>query len=121
MDQILIRDLELFAYHGVNPEEKEMGQSFLLDITAFLDLAMAGQSDDLQDTVSYAAVIKETRKLFCAETYHLLEAAAQHVLAGLFKAFPSICRIRLRLKKPDAPIQAKFSYVAIEIERERIR
>ena len=33
MDKIFINGLQLFAYHGVNPEEKEDGQMFSLDIT----------------------------------------------------------------------------------------
>ena len=32
MDKILIKVLKIFAYHGVNPEEKENGQDFIFDI-----------------------------------------------------------------------------------------
>ena len=32
MDKILIRDLKIFAYHGVNEEEKINGQNFVFDI-----------------------------------------------------------------------------------------
>lgn len=38
MDKIMIRGLRVFAYHGVNPEEKEKGQPFELDITLEADL-----------------------------------------------------------------------------------
>ena len=38
MDKIIVNGLKLYAYHGVNPEEKEDGQLFILDITAFLSL-----------------------------------------------------------------------------------
>ena len=41
MDKITIKDLKLFAYHGVNPEEKENGQSFIIDVDYFLDLENA--------------------------------------------------------------------------------
>ena len=38
MDKILIRDLKIYAYHGVNEEEKINGQNFVIDIDAFVDI-----------------------------------------------------------------------------------
>ena len=54
MDKIIIDSLRIFAYHGVNPEEQEDGQVFILDIEADMPLSKAGESDDIDDTVSYA-------------------------------------------------------------------
>ena len=67
MDRIYIKGLELFAYHGVNPEEKRDGQTFLLDITLHADLSRARQTDSLEDTVNYAAVRKTVQRAFTAE------------------------------------------------------
>lgn len=64
MDKIIINSLRLFAYHGVNPEEQEDGQFFILDIEADIPLSKAGESDDLNDTVSYAQMIKCARRVF---------------------------------------------------------
>ena len=44
MDKIIIDSLRLFAYHGVNPEEQEDGQFFILDIEADIPLSKAGES-----------------------------------------------------------------------------
>ena len=44
MDKIIVKDLKLFCYHGVNPEEKVDGQNFVLDITAALDANKAKNS-----------------------------------------------------------------------------
>ena len=55
MDKITISGLDIFAYHGVNPEEKRYGQHFLLDITLEADLSRARHSDNLADTVNYAS------------------------------------------------------------------
>ncbi len=119
MDQIHINELELFAYHGVNPEEREHGQIFLLDISAGLSLKEAGESDLLLDTVSYAQMIKTVRAVFCSESYALLEKAATRVCAALFAQYPQIRELTVTLKKPDAPIQAKFGSVGITITRKR--
>ena len=83
MDKIFIKNLELYAYHGVNPEEKENGQRFFLDITAAADLREAGLSDDLSRTVSYAKIIKTASAVFCAEKNDLIERAAERVADAL--------------------------------------
>lgn len=119
MDKIIITDLKLFGYHGVNPEEKRDGQSFYLDITAFLDLSRACRTDDLNDTVSYAKIIKCASAAFNEEKSDLIERAAQRVADSVLAAFPRIEALEITLKKPEAPVKADFGNVAVSIRRER--
>lgn len=119
MDKIIVKNLKIFAYHGVNPEEKQDGQNFVFDITAFLDLSVPCATDDVNDTVSYAKIIKSVTRIVTSEKNDLLEHVAEHVADGLFEDFPKIQRLIVTLKKPEAPIKADFDYVAVEIERER--
>lgn len=119
MDKILIRDLKIYAYHGVNEEEKINGQNFVIDIDAFVDITVPCESDNVDDTVSYAKIIKETVKIFTAQKDDLLERAAQRIARGLFERFDKIEALRILLKKPEAPIKADFGYVGVEIFRER--
>ena len=74
MDKIIINSLRLFAYHGVNPEEQEDGQFFILDIEADIPLSKAGESDDLNDTVSYAQMIKCESPTHCSKNFRPLRA-----------------------------------------------
>lgn len=119
MDKIIIRDLKLYAYHGVNPEEKLEGQNFLLDIDCFSDLSVPCVDDDVDSTVSYAQIIKVVRKVFTAEKYDLIEKAAEVVAQAVLNNFNKIEKVTVTLKKPEAPVKADFGYVAVEITRER--
>lgn len=119
MGIIAVKGLTLFAYHGVNPEERENGQYFVMDIEATADLRTACRSDRLEDTVSYAKIIKTARSVFLAQKDLLIERAAQRVADGLLNEFPSLDEVHVRIKKPDAPIKAEFAYVAVEIEVKR--
>lgn len=119
MDKILVRNLKIFAYHGVNPEEKEDGQNFVFDIDAYVDISVPCVTDNVEDTVSYAKIIKETVRIFTLQKDDLLERAAQRVADGLFESFDKIQSLRILLKKPEAPIKADFEYVGVEIFRER--
>ncbi len=119
MDKIIIKGLTLFAYHGVNPEEKEFGQNFVLDLECYADISAACRSDALDDTVSYAKIIKTVRAAFTQQSDDLLERAAQRVCDAVFEEFDKIQSVRVCLKKPDAPIKADFDFVGVEIFRER--
>ena len=119
MDKIIIKDLKLYAYHGVNSEEKIEGQNFVLDIECKVDLSKPCMSDDVNDTVSYAHIIKLVKKVFTAEKYDLLEKVSQVVADAIFDNFDMIKKVKVRLMKPEAPIKADFGYVAVEIKRER--
>ncbi len=119
MDKVIIKDLELFCYHGVNPEEKVDGQVFVFDIEAYVDLSTPCVTDNVDDTVSYAKIIKTVRKVAQSEKNDLIERVAQRVADELFIEFSKIESLKITLKKPQAPIKADFNYVAVEIERVR--
>lgn len=119
MDKIYIKGLELFAYHGVNPEEKRDGQTFLLDVTLHADLSRPRQTDNLDDTINYAAVRKTIQRAFTAQSCDLIERAAQAVCEAILNEHPKVEKVGLLLKKPEAPMNAKFDYVAVETELSR--
>ena len=119
MDKIFIQGLQVFAYHGVNPEEKRDGQLFVADITAELDLTAAGESDNLAESVSYSALIKRAGAVLRDERYNLLETAALRVIRALLNEYRALDRVTVRLQKPQAPIRARFDTVGVEISRSR--
>lgn len=119
MDKISIKGLKLFAYHGVNPEEKENGQNFVIDLDYYVNINKACQMDSLDDTVNYAKVVKTIRRVFTAEKYDLIERAAQVIADSVLDEFEDIFKVEVTLKKPEAPISADFDYVAVSITRER--
>ena len=118
-DRIFVSGLALHAYHGVMPHEAKVGQSFELDLVAEIDLAEAGRSDKVADTVSYDLLVKAAAQAFCARPYRLIEAAAGAVAEALLKEFPRIRSVRVTVHKPHAPIAATFRDVGVEIFRAR--
>ncbi len=119
MDKILIRDLKIFAFHGVNEEEKIDGQNFVFDIDLYVNMTKACYSDNVEDTVSYAKVIKTVTRVFTAKKYDLLEKVAQITADAILDEYSDVSKVTVTLKKPEAPMKADFSYVGVQIERER--
>ncbi len=120
MDRILLRDLAFFAYHGVKPEERTLGQRFLVDLELRLDLRAAGASDNLSLTVDYGQAYRVTREVVEGPGCQTIEAVAERVAAALLAHFPALREVVVRVKKPWAPIAgAHFGVVAVEITRTR--
>lgn len=119
MDKIIIQGLRIYAYHGVNPDEKEKGQPFELDITCHLNLKQPCHTDCVEDTVSYAQIIKLVKGLMTKGPFDLLERTAQTVADGILEHFSAISQVDVLLKKPRAPILADFKWVGVAISRSR--
>ena len=47
MDQIIVEDLQIYAYHGVYQQENEKGQNFYVSVVLDTDTRAAGMEDDL--------------------------------------------------------------------------
>ena len=118
-DCIMINGLSLFAYHGVNDEEKRNGQVFQIDITMHCDLSKPSRSDNLEDTVNYAHALKTARAAFLLDRYDLIERAAGAIADKLLETFGQIISVEVTVEKPEAPISARFDYVAVRICRNR--
>lgn len=119
MDEIIVKGFKIFAFHGVDPQEKVEGQIFLIDINVKADLKSACLSDDIEDTFSYSKIIRTTKQVVLEEKNNLLEHVAHRVAISLLKEYEKIQEVKVKIKKPNAPITANFEYVGVSITRGR--
>ncbi|MDP4089358.1 MAG: 2-amino-4-hydroxy-6-hydroxymethyldihydropteridine diphosphokinase [Bacillota bacterium] len=117
MDKMYIKDLEVYAFHGVNQEEKNMGQRFLISVELGLNLREAGQTDDLNRTVNYAELCHNLEREFTKQKYHLIEKGAEELANYILLNYERVENVKILLKKPWAPIGKPLDYAAVEIER----
>ena len=118
-DRIAIEGLEVFANHGVYPEENALGQKFVVSLTLFADLSAAGQSDDLAASIDYGAVCHKVDAYLRGRTFKLIEAAAEGCAHLLLGEYPQLLGVRVKLEKPWAPVGLPLASVGVEIERQR--
>jgi dihydroneopterin aldolase len=118
VDKVLLHGLQFYGFHGVEPAEKAFGQPIYVDVELSLDLKSAGQADDLRLTVNYAEVFEAVRKTVEEEQFSLLEALAEAIARRLLEGF-AVKKVRVRVKKPKAPVKAAFDFFGVEIERRR--
>ena len=118
-DRIILTDLAFYGYHGVMLEENKLGQRFRIDLECGIDLKRAGDNDLVEATVSYADIYALVKAATEETRYKLIEALAQHIVDRLFEAFAPFEWIRIRIRKPEAPIPAVAGEFAIELLRTR--
>ena len=117
MDKIKIENLEIYAYHGVFPEEKEKGQRFFINATLYTDLRKAGKTDDLTASTHYGEVALLLYEKMTEKSYDLIERAAEVCAEAVLLQFPLVRSITLELRKPEAPIPLPFESVSVVIRR----
>lgn len=115
-DTIQLRNLQFYGTHGVNPEEKELGQRYEVDLDLRVDTRSAGLHDDLHQTINYAHVYRMVKRLVEDECFDLIEALAETIATQVGREFGPDA-IRVCVRKPHAPLKGVFDYVAVDIER----
>ncbi len=117
--RITIKGLEVFAHHGLLPQERELGQSFLFDIGLSLKQTAAPETDDINDSVDYAAVCDLVEEVATAASYNLLEKLAAITAAALLDRFPAVHRVKVRIAKKSPPIPHPVDQVAVMFKQTR--
>lgn len=117
MDKIYIKDLEVFAKHGVFPEENVLGQKFVISAVLFTSTREAAKTDDLTKSIHYGEISHTIRNFLEQHTWKLLETAAERLAEELLLTVKGLEKIRLEIKKPWAPVGLPLKTVSVEIER----
>jgi dihydroneopterin aldolase len=116
VDRILIPGLRELGVHGVLPEERLRPQPFEVSLELQVDLAKAGTTDDLADTVDYGTVCDAVSRVVASESYQLLERLAQRI-AEVCVADPRVLGVVVEVRKLHPPVHAQVDHVAVRIQR----
>ncbi|MEV8212936.1 dihydroneopterin aldolase [Leifsonia sp. NPDC077715] len=117
-DSIILTGLRVRAHHGVFDFEREQGQEFVVDVTAWLDLGPAASGDDLGATVHYGELAEEVVGAVERDPVDLIETVAERVAATVLAHEP-VDAVEVTVHKPQAPIAVPFGDVAVRILRSR--
>ena len=119
MDKIRIKNIQLFAYHGVAQEEQSLGQKFEIDVELHSNLSLTGEQDDLSNTIDYSHVYEIIENEFCKNKYKLLETVAGKISNRLLE-IKLVHSLIIKIRKTNATINGTFDFVEIEVKRKKI-
>ena len=117
MDCIHIRDLEIWAKHGVYPEENALGQKFVISADLYLYVRRAGLADELEFSVDYGAVCHRIKRIMEEHTCKLLEAVAGRLAEALLLQYRRLSAVTLEIVKPFAPVKLPFGEISVSVCR----
>ena len=110
---IRIRNLKVFAHHGVFAEETEKGQNFFVSVDAYQNISAAATLDELILTTDYSDMCAHIEKFLTENTYKLIETAAEELSKSLLMKYSLVDSVVVEIKKPEAPIEASLEYVSV--------
>ncbi|MCZ4498642.1 MAG: folB [Marmoricola sp.] len=117
-DQLAVRGIEIYAHHGVFDFERRDGQIFVIDLVLGMDTRAAAASDDLTRTVHYGELVAAVKTAVENDPVDLIETLAQRI-ADVCLSYELVDWVDVTVHKPNAPIEATFSDVALTIRRSR--
>ena len=114
--KIYLEDLKIYAYHGVLPQENLVGTYYLINLELHADIWNATTSDDLNDTISYAAIndiVHEEMEILSK----LLEHVCGRILTRIHTEFPQITYVKIKLTKTAPPMKGEMKGASVEFEK----
>lgn len=118
-DSILITGIHGFGYHGVFDHERRDGQDFYVDIEMKLNLHTASLSDDIADTVNYGLITDLVFSEITGDPVSLIEKLAGRIAEKILDSELKVLEVSVTVHKPQAPVSAKVSDIAVTILRKR--
>lgn len=115
-DTVSLRGIRARGFHGVLDFEREVGQTFVVDVEMVVDVGPAAASDDLALTVDYGAVATAVAALITGPPLHLIETLAVRI-AERVKSFEGVQAVTVAVHKPYAPVTEVFDDVVVRVTR----
>lgn len=117
MDTIRLSGIKAYGYTGALPEENILGQWFEAEITLYLDLVQASESDNLADTCDYRDIIDNAMQIIRAERFRLIERLAGVIASSTLTADQRLQQVTVKVTKLSPPIADFSGQVSVEITR----
>lgn len=115
MAQLVLKDMEFYAFHGHYPEEQIVGGKYKIDLIFETDTVQAEASDDLSDTVDYSRIYEIIRQEM-ANPAKIMEHLARRILDAVMNNINGIGNITLRLSKMNPPVGGKMESFQIVLK-----
>lgn len=115
---IVLKRISIYAYHGVDPQETKVGNTFLIDLKLKTDISKAMRTDEISDTISYAEIYRTISEEMAIPS-RLLEHVAARIIQRIFRDYHAIESIKLKLSKQNPPMGADIAYAGVEIQCDR--
>ncbi|MDY3521914.1 dihydroneopterin aldolase [Riemerella anatipestifer] len=117
VSKIILEDIKIYAYHGVLPEENVVGTYYLVNLECDVDLWSAAQTDNLEDTISYAELNDIVHQEMGVNS-KLLEHVAGRIIKTILTKYPQIIYIKIKITKKSPPMRGEVQGASVVLEKD---
>lgn len=117
--KITLKNCSFYAYHGVFPAEKEIGQRFFVDVELDVQKSEQIADDKLETTVHYGEVFALVEDTVTNAKYDLIETLAHFIGRNICDSFDLVLNAKVTVRKPSAPIPGVLDFVEVCVETAR--
>lgn len=116
IDRITLTGLRVHGRHGVHEHERRDGQEFVVDVTVWLDLGPAADTDELSATLDYGTLAQQAAQIVGGDPCNLIETVADRIATAVL-ADQRVQAVEVTVHKPGAPIPLTFADVSVTTRR----
>ena len=118
MDKIRLNNVQIYAYHGLLPEEKQLGQKFQVDVELSTDFTKSCITDSIEDTVNYEEIIEIINLSFKKSKKNLIESVAFNIVEKILM-IDMVIDVLIKVRKPSVPINGICDSVEVVMFRKK--
>ena len=111
---IVLKGVRFYSFHGVMSQESRVGAHFIVNLRVGYPVEKAMQSDNVGDTLDYAALFNLVRREMDIPS-KLLEHVAGRIVKAIHEQFPQVSSIHLRITKKNPPMGADSKGAGVEV------
>ena len=116
MDKLSIHQQKIYAYHGCHPLEQKVGGEFEVDVDLYSSFDACSSTDQIEHAIDYVQVMDVIAAQMKVRR-DLIETVAEDLAKVLKQQFPSVVKVRVRVRKLKPPVAHELTAVSVEIER----
>jgi dihydroneopterin aldolase len=117
--KIKLNEMVFYGYHGVQEEERTLGQRFIVSVTLYTNPSIDKGIRRLEDTIDYTKVYDVIKEIMESQQFYLLENCANTIADKLLTDFPLLEKLTICIHKPSVPIQGSLKSVEVILSRDR--
>lgn len=110
---IEIKNLKIYAYHGVFEDEKKNGQNFFVSAKLYTDFLTPALSDSIDDAINYGTVCEFITDTLTGTSFDLIETCIHNLANEILLKFNGISKISIKISKPEAPVMLPFEDISV--------
>lgn len=111
---VSLKQMRVFARHGVLPQEQATGGEYVVSLSVRVDFSKAMLTDSIDDTVNYARLVQVVKDEMAIPS-QLLEHVAGRIAKSVCCNFSNVDELWVEIEKVNPPLRAACRAASVKL------